>query len=119
MSNKTFGFGQRVNYNGHNGVSLVTGKAITDPDGNVADDWWWVATPAHHSIMTHAKNIEPIEQPHSPLDDNEIERLVNSQVEERSPFGTARVSMSDRQKDIVRMVLRYVRQRYSVSERSL
>ena len=58
---KHFAFGQRVKYDGCNEPSLITGKAITDPTGNVADGWWWLATPNLPSILTHANNIEPID----------------------------------------------------------
>lgn len=114
--NKTFSFGQRVKYDGHDGVSIITGKAITDPSGNVTDDWWWLATPDLPSILTHAKNIEPIDLAECPLNEDEIERLVNSPVDLTSSFGTIRVGMSERQKSIVRAVLRWVTQKYCVSE---
>lgn len=119
MDNKTFAFGQRVNYDGHNGVSLVIGRAITDLSGNVTDDWWWVATPDLPSILTHTKNIEPIDTRQCPLDDDEIERLVNAPVEVSSKYGTAKMNMSSGQQAIARLVLRHVRERYSVTERGL
>lgn len=114
--NKEFSFGQHVKYDGHDGVCIITGKAITDPSGNPTDDWWWLATPDLPSILTHAKNIEAIETPWSPLSDDEIERLVSSPVEITSSFGSMQVGMSERQKSIVRAVLRWVRERYCVSE---
>lgn len=114
--NRTFSFGQRVRYDGHDGICIITGKAITDPSGNVSDDWWWLAAPDLPSILTHAKNITAMDAPGCPLDEDEIERLVNSPVDLSSSFGTIQVGMSERQKSIVRAVLRWVTQRYCVSE---
>lgn len=104
---KKFHFGQAVKYDGHNGTSIILGPSAVDCDGKPTEEWWNVATPLLPCILTHAKNIERLDE--NELTDEEIERLVKMPVGIVSPYGGAIEGMSDRQKDCVRLFLKHVR----------